>query len=428
MAWLPFLVLWAGQAVSVIGTGLTTFALSVWVYQETGSVTQFALINVLSSAPLLFVSPLAGGLVDRWDRKRTMLAADLVSCAAVLGLYLLYLTGTMAIWHIYLACVVAALAGAFHWPAYAASTTLMVEKRHLGRAAGMAEFARAAQVVVSPLLGGALVIGAGLGTVLVVDCVSFLVAAACLLLVSVPSPEPRPHGSLLQDVRVGWRYLSARPGLMRLLAQFAMMNLLCSFVPVLMIPLALSATSASLLGLTVTLATLGFLAGGVVMSVWGGPRLRVRAIVLCAVAQGAAMIVTGARPAVVLIVAGLFCFHFLIPVINGCSQAIWQVKVPPELQGRAFAIRRMLAQATSPIGYLLAGPLADQVFVPAFGSGRGVGMLFVVLGVVCIAGNLLALRSRQLLGVEADLPDAHTDEAPASTSDAGTVPGRGRER
>jgi MFS family permease len=411
MGGIPFLVLWAGQAVSVIGTGLTTFALSVWVYQETGSVTQFALINVLSSAPLLFLSPLAGGLVDRWDRRRTMLVADLVSCMAVLGLYLLFVTGNLAIWHIYVASVVAALAGAFHWPAYAAASTLMVAKRHLGRAAGMAEFARAASVAVSPLLGGALVIGAGLAAVLVVDCVTFLVAAVCLLVVTVPSPEPAPHGSLLADVRVGWRYLSARPGLLRLLAQFAMMNLLCSFVPVLMIPLALSATSAASLGLTVTLATCGFLVGGVVMSVWGGPEQRVRAIVLCALAQGAAMIVTGMRPSVVLIVVGLFCFHFLIPVINGCSQAIWQVKVPPALQGRAFAIRRMLAQATSPVGYLLAGPLADHVFVPRFGDDRGVGVLFVVLGVVCLAGNLLALRSRQLRHVERDLPDTRVSTA-----------------
>jgi hypothetical protein len=125
---------------------------------------------------------------------------------------------------------------------------------------------------------------------------------------------------------------------------------------------------------------------------------------------------------VVLTVAGLFAFHFLVPVVNACSQAIWQLKIPPELQGRAFAIRRMLAQASTPVGYLLAGPLADHVFIPLLrddgalaasagavvgvGPQRGLGLLFLVLGVACLVGNLIALRSRRLMSVERDLPDA----------------------
>lgn len=430
---MAFLVLWLGQAISVVGTGLTTFALGVWVYRETGSVTQFALISVLASAPLVFLSPVAGTLVDRWSRRSTMLVADLTSALAVAGLYALHVAGELAIWHVYVASVVAALAGAFHWPAYAAATTLMVAKRNLNRAAGLAEFSRAASVAVSPLLGGALVVGAGLGTVLLVDWVSFMVAVACLVGVRVPTPQPQPHGSLLADVRVGWRYLSERPGLLRLLAQFAMMNLLCSFVPVLVVPLVLSVSTPQYLGLTVSLATAGFLAGGVVMSMWGGPRRRARAIVLCGLFVGGALLVAGSRPSVVLIVAGLFAFHFLVPVINACSQAIWQVKIPPGLQGRAFAIRRMLAQASTPVGYLMAGPLADQVFVPLLhpdgalastaghlvgvGPQRGLGLLFVVLGIACLVGNLVAWRSHQLMSVERDLPDA----VPSELQPTGTV-------
>jgi hypothetical protein len=424
-----FLVLWFSQAVSVVGTGLTTFALGVWVYRETGSVTQFALMSVLSSAPLVFLSPLAGTLVDRWDRRYTMLGADLATGLAVAGLYALHVTGGLAIWHVYVASAVAALAGAFHWPAYAAASTLMVPRQHLNRAAGMAELARAASVAVSPLLGGALVVGAGLGPVLLVDCATFAFASACLLGMRVPHPAPQPHGSLLADVRVGWRYLSERPGLMRLLTQFAMMNLLCSFVPVLVVPLVLSLTTPDRLGLTVTLATAGFLAGGVVMTAWGGPRRRVRAIVLSGMGIGVALLAAGARPSVVLTVAGLFAFHFLVPVVNACSQSVWQLKVPPGLQGRAFAIRRMLAQASTPVGYLLAGPLADHVFIPLLredgalaatagtlvgvGPQRGLGLLFVVLGIACLAGNLVALRSRRLMSVERDLPDAARAEPQA---------------
>lgn len=420
-----FLTVWFGQTVSVVGSGVAAFALGVWVYQKTGSVTQFALILVLTSAPMVFLVPFAGALVDRWDRRRTMIAANLVSAAGVLALFALVATDRMAIWHIYLATALTAAATAFHWPAYAAASTLLVPKRHFARAAGLTEFSRAASVVLSPLLASVLLFAAGLRGVLVIDCASFLCAAACLVGIRIPSPEPQPRQSLMADVRFGWRYLAERPGLGRLLAQFSAMNLLCSFVPVLVIPLVLAATSEQYLGLTVTLGAVGFLVGGVIMSIWGGPPHRARAIVLCGLAQGVGMLLAGLRPWPVLIAIGLFCFYFWIPILNGCSQAIWQSKVPPGLQGRIFAIRRMFAQGTTPMGYLLAGPLADRVFVPLLlpagalassagqvigvGPGRGVGLLFVVLGVLCLAVNLISLRSHSLMHVERDLPDAIQD-------------------
>jgi hypothetical protein len=410
------LVVWFGQTISVIGTGLTTFALGVWVYQKTGSVTQFALISVLSYAPLIVLSPVAGVYVDRWDRRRTMLIADLTSGAIVFSLFALLAAGHLEIWQIYLATAGASTVGAFHFPAYAAATTLMVAKERFGHVGGLVEFSSAASVTLPPVVAGALIFSIGLRGVLVVDCATFLFSASCLAMVRIPRPERQPHGSLLTDIKAGLRYLGAHAGLRRLLAQFSAMNLLNCFLLVLIIPLVLSTTTERRLGLTVTLGTLGFVVGGVTMSLWGGPRRRARGIVLCSMAQGIGMIIAGLRQSPVLVAIGLFCFYFWVPIMNGSSQAIWQSRVPPGLQGRVFAIRRTLAQATAPISYALAGPLADHVFVPPLrpggalagnvgrlvgtGPGRGVGLMVVILGVLCIAVNVVSLRSRPLMNVE----------------------------
>jgi hypothetical protein len=167
-----------------------------------------------------------------------------------------------------------------------------------------------------------------------------------------------------------------------------------------------------------------------VMSAWGGPRRRMRGIVAGGVMVGMSMMITGLRPWGATVAAGLFLFNFWAPVMNGCSQAVWQVKVPPELQGRVFAIRRMIATCTAPVCYLVAGPLADGVFAPLMapggalagplgpllggtGPGRGIGLVFVVMGGMCVLVAIAGLLSPRLMGMEDDLPDTHPDALPA---------------
>jgi MFS transporter, DHA3 family, macrolide efflux protein len=421
-----FVIMWLGQLVSVVGAGMAAFALGLWVYQLTRSVTTFAMISVLTSALMILLMPIAGALVDRWDRRATMLASNLISAASALALAVVYFTGNLAIWHVYAATAMTAIATAFHWPAYSAATTMLVPKQQLGRAAGMVETARAASVVLAPLLAGALTSISGIGTVLSTHCIAFLLGAASLLLVHIPSVANDPgepnRQSLRADIAFSWRFLAERPGLLRLLAVFSLMNLMCSFVPVLVVPLAASSGSADKVALTASLGASGFLVGGLVMSAWGGPQRRMLGVVACGMLQGIGMIITGLRPWWVLIALGLFCYYFWIPIVNGCSQAIWQCKIPPALQGRIFAIRRMLATATTPIAYLLAGILSDEVFnsllspdgslantvghIIGVGDGRGVGLLIAILGLAAIAINTVAFLSTTLMRVEARLPDA----------------------
>jgi MFS family permease len=429
-----FVLVWAGQLVSGVGSGFTSFALGVWVYRATGSVTSFALILVAATLPTILLLPFAGALVDRWDRRRTMIVADTVSASATLALALLLYAGRLQIGHIYLAAMVHAACGAFQWPAYSAATTLLVPRHLLGRAAGMVEFAYATAGILSPLLAGILIGRIGIPGVMLVDCATLAAAVGTLGSVRFPRPAARAGAgarpSLWSEIRLGVRYVSERPGLRRLLAFFSSINLFSNFNNVLIVPLVLSFATPAVLGATLSTGAAGILLGGTVMSAWGGPRPRVRGIVVGGGLLGMSMMVTGLRPWAPMVAAGLFLFNFWLPVMNGCSQAVWQVKVPPELQGRVFAIRRMIATCTAPVCYLVAGPLADGVFAPLLapggalagrlgpllggtGPGRGIGLLFVVMGGMCVLVAVAGLLSPRLMRMEDALPDALPEPRPA---------------
>ncbi|HWN45487.1 MAG TPA: MFS transporter [Thermoanaerobaculia bacterium] len=425
-----FGLVWLGQLVAHVGSGLTNFALGVWVFQKTGSVTHYAAIAFFTALPGLLVSPLAGVFVDRWDRRRVMLWSNLFSGLRTLAVAALLWQGRLEIWHVYVAVAFVSVFRAFHLPAYIASTTLLVPKRHLARASGMMQFGQAAAETLAPLLAGLLVAAIRVEGVLFLDFLTLLFAVAALLFVRIPRPAPSAagaagKGSMIEEAVYGWRFIRERPGLRGLLLYFAMINLVFSMVSVLVVPLVLSLADATVLGRVLTISSAGLLAGSILMALTGGPRPHIYGVLGFGLLLGLALVVVGARPNPWLIAAGLFATMFGAPVINGASQAIWQVKVPPDVQGRVFAVRRMLAQLTAPLGHLLAGPLADRVFRPLLlpggalaatlgpvlgvGPGRGIGLLYITLAILPILSSIWGYAQPRLRRVEEELPDAVGD-------------------
>lgn len=427
-----FGVICIGQFVSLIGTGLTSFALGVWVYQMTGSVTSFALIALCSSLPGILLSPLAGALVDRMDRRLVMILSDSAAGVATFSIALLLYFGLLEIWHIYLATAINSAANAFQWPAYSAATTLLVPKQHLGRASGLVQLSEAISRIVSPAAAGLLIAIIQISGVLLLDLATFLFAVSTLLLVRIPKPpaskagqsaaaEAAEKSSLLAESKFGWTYIRERPGLTQLLFYFSLSNLFISLGMVLFTPLILSFNSAAVLGSTLAIASSGMLVGSLLMSVWGGTKKRIHGMLAFSTLLAVSMILTGLRPSIPLIAVALFLFNFTLPFINGASQAIWQSKVEPRLQGRVFAVRHMFARATFPVAQLAAGPLADKIFEPMFvnesalsqlfgtGAGRGIGFLISLQGGLFLIVTLLAIASRRLTLLEDELPDSIPD-------------------
>jgi hypothetical protein len=442
-----FVVIWSGQVVSLFGSGLTAFALGVWVFQQTGSVTLYTWAALAATAPATRAAPLAGALVDRYDRRRMMMLADAGAALATAALAALLVAGRLGLPALYALLAASALFGSLQFPAFSAATTLLVPARHLGRASGMVELGRGAGQVVAPLAAGALIGVIGVAGVITVDLATFLVAVATLAAVRVPAPPaaaaalaPTPDGaaaapSLLGEARAGWRYLRGQPGLVDLLGFFAAINLALPIAYVLATPVVLGFGTPAELGGALAVGAAGALVGGAAMAVWGGPRRRILGVLGGGPVIAAGLVLAGLRPAWWLVAAGLFVAFAALPVVNGCSQVIWQTRVPPHLQGRVFAIRSMVAQATMPVGLLAAGPLAGRVFEPllapggpqapalgplfGIGRGRGTGLLLAVAGVGLAAASAWGHANPRLRRPDERLPDVPEPETVAPAAVAG---------
>ena len=425
-----FFIIWFGQLISLIGSQLTSFALGVWVYQNTGSVTQFALISFFSMLPGLVIAPIAGALVDRCDRRWTMILSDSVASLSTLSIALLVITGQLEIWHIYLATIINSISSAFQWTSYSATTTLLIPKKHLIRASGMTQLSEALAQLLSPICGGFLVTVIQLQGVILLDLCSFFCALVTLVIVKFPQPKTTiagklGKGSLLQESIYGWSYIKARPGLMGLLMFFTISNFTVCTAEVLFTPLVLSFSSTNILGIVLSIGGSGMLISSIIISIFGGAKNRINTIFICELLLGLCIFLSGMRPSTTLITIGGFIAFFCLPISESSSNAIWQTKVEPDVQGRVFAIRRLFAWSSRPLAYLVAGPLADRIFEPLMavnglgaesigeiigtGKGRGIGLMFIIMGTFNIMTTIIAYQYSPLRLLEKTLPNVQIE-------------------
>lgn len=437
-----FTIIWFGQLVSMLGTGMTNFALSFYIFEKTGQATALTIAIFCFVAPSIILSPLAGALVDRWNRKAVIILTDLSAGIVTLVWLLILLTaGDLEMWQIYLGNVITGAFNALQFPAFSAAVSLMIPKQQFGRAAGMLDFAGAASNILAPAFAGALLGPFGLVSIMLVDVVTFVLAILAVMAVHMPQPEPEaiPEGgkrpSLWQDSLFGFRYIKERPSLLGLQFAFTALNFISAFGAIIATPMILARTgnSAGSLATVQSIAAFGGVAGGIIMSTWGGPKRKVKGVLLGMSAESLlGPIVIGLAKAVPGWAAGSFMSQLFIPIINGSNQAIWQSKVPPMVQGRVFATRRMIAQISFPVAVLIAGPLADKVFEPAMssdgwaatifgplvGTGPGAGMSLMILlsGLIGVAIGFIGYSMPAVRNVETILPDFDAVPAPVPAS------------
>lgn len=400
-----FGIIWLGQMVSMIGTSLSGFALGVWVFQETGSITQFALVNCVTLLPSVVVSPLAGALVDRWDRRHAMLISDLGAGLGTLIMAALILTGHLHVWSAVLVAANSSIMGSLRGPAYSAAATQLVAPEHLGRAAGMVQLGGGVAQIIAPSLAGVLMMSIGLRGIVLIDLVSFAFALLTLAVIRFPGSKPvgpkAPVRSLRQDAVVGWSYIRGNRAIGALLVFGAVSSFCVGTVEMLSTPLVLGFANAATLGLALSIGGFGMLFGSLCMIAWGGPRRLVHGVLGFGLLQGLMAFVAGLRPSALLFGIGAFGFLFATPLIGGCNEAIWMRTVPPEMQGRVFAARNMVVGATLSFTFLAVGPIADHLFEPLLaaggplaaslgvvlgtGPGRGIGLFYLVIGVLMVA-------------------------------------------
>ncbi len=409
-----FFTIWIGQQLSWIGSSLAQFALVWWITKTTGSATVLAIGVLFSVLPGVALGPFVGALVDRWSRRRVMMIADGVVALASLALVLLFWSGAIRIWHIYVIMLVRAIGGTFHWPAMTASTPLMVPQRHLSRVAGLNQAMGGAVNIISPPLGALLLGLLPLHQIMAIDVITAVFAIAPLFFIPIPQPE-RTSGvkpTLWADIREGFRYVWSWPGLLAICLLAMVLNFLIN-PPMALMPILVT---RHLGGTALRLAWMnsawgaGLVVGGLVLSAWGGFRRRIVTMLLGIIGTGVGVLLVGLTPASFFALApiGLFFGAAMNALCNGSAFAVLQQVVTPSVQGRVFTLVTSLCGAMTPLSMAIAGPLADAV---------GVRTLYIVGGAVQVVLGAGAFLVPVIMHIE----DNHRAVAPAGEKASETV-------
>lgn len=431
-----FGVVWSGQVVTLVGNSVLRFAFVVRAWTAGGHATQVVLLSLCAALPQLLLSPTAGALVDRVSKRTALQLADAGGLVAVGGLAAVYFSGNLHLWMIYVVVALLGAAAAFQYPALSSAVPLLVPKPQLQRANGLLSTARSVADVGGPALAGVLIAVASLGTVVWFDLATFVAALGCVRVVGLPrrrgdegGGRPRPRTRLAADSLEGLRYLFARPSLRGLTLVFFTVNLVMVFGFAIVQPMVLARTGNDTASLASVMTSIGVggVAGGLLLAVWGGPKNRVRAMMLgivgmCLSAQIAMSMARGVLTWSAAILVGAL----LMPMVNSTLQAIIQTKVPPDRQGRVFGAVVFVSQVSVPLAMVLAGPLADTVFEPQaaahrglvgllqplLGDGPGSGMatMLLIAGVCGAAAALLGMASRSVRDLDLLVPDIDSAE------------------
>ncbi len=408
----PFFLIWTGQSFSLIGSMLVQFALVWWMTETTGSATVLATATIVSILPQILLGPFAGALVDRWNRKLVMLVADAVTALATLVLVVLFWTGHIQIWHLFVAQFVRALGGTFHWPAMSASTSLMVPDQHLSRIAGINQALQGVLGIIAPPLGAFLMSILPIYAVLAIDIGTATLAIIPLLFVRIPQPAKKLEGvvtprQVLRDVREGFRYLSAWPGMLILLGMATLINML--FNPAFsLMPLMITRIfngGAMQLGVINSAWGFGVIAGGLALGAWGGFKRKIYTSMTGLVGMSLGTLILSMAPANLFGVAlgGMALAGFMNPITNGPLFALLQTRITPEMQGRVFTLVGSLSAAASPLGLAMAAPVAETL---------GIRFWFYIAGFFCLAMGVAGYLIPAVRNLD-DMPTVAETEAQA---------------
>jgi len=420
-----FSILLLAQATAVLGNSMANFGLGIWAYQHSGAVTDLAKITLASSIPTVLLSPLAGTLVDRWNRKHILLAGECVSMLVMAVMAFLLWSGQLAVAHITVLAALAASVSAFVLPTISASVPLIVGRENIGRANGLASLVLGIVQILSPALAGMTLAGVGMMGIFVFAFGGALINGMTLLLMPIPQPpashEASAKESVWQSFLAGVECLRERRGLGWLILFYGAIAFNMSCIFILLTPMVLGFTDARGAGLISSTAGIGMVLGGILMLAWGGPQRKILGVLGGGFFMCIGLILAPVWPSTTTTAIGALFIAACFPVITACNQTLFQHKIPVHQQGRVFGLRNFVIALIQPVGILVSAPLAQYFFEPAMqpdgwladllgdiygtGKGRGAAVMISGLGLLTLLWTAIAMASRTIRRLDLDLPD-----------------------
>ncbi|NLT37886.1 MAG: MFS transporter [Methanomassiliicoccus sp.] len=379
-----FFTLWAGQAFSLLGSALVQWALMFWVAVTTASPLDLAIAGAMGLLPQVFLSPFAGAYVDRHDRKKVMLFADLLTALGTLILMLLFVAQAIALWHIFIVMFFRSAMQAFHWPAMQASTALMVPKDHLARITGLNQSVMGLTSIMGPALGAFLYVALPMYLVLGMDVVTAAMAITALLVVRIPEirkPKGREKTPILRDLVEAFRYVQAWKGALLVVAVFSVVNFLITpaFTFFNLLTLYHFGQGPYQAAFMDVMLGAGMITGGLILGMWGGSKRKIVTCIGALASSGGGVLLIGVLPPDGFLIAATTALFIGtgLSIVNGIVMAILQKGIRADMQGRVFALLSSLSSGMAPLGLALSGPFAAVFGIQAWFIAGGLIMVVV---------------------------------------------------
>ena len=398
-----FLLLWSGEFISSIGGGLTSFGLSVYVFQKTGSAASMALVALLAFLPVLLLSPIAGVLADRYDRCLMMMIGDGMSGFGLIYILVCMFTGKAGLLQICIGVFVSAVFSSLLEPSYRAVVTDMLTKDEFSKASGMMSIAGSARYLISPMLAGFLLTVSDVKLLMIIDTCTFILTVICTAVVrnSCIARQIKTNESFVESFKVGWRAITERKGIFVIIIVSSVMTCFMGAIQILVEPMILDFQTSKVLGVTETVCASGMLVSSVIIGIIGLKKNFTRILSASLTVCGLSMVGFGLKENIYVICCFGFMFFFMLPFANNCLDYLARTNIDADKQGRAWGLISFLSQLGYVAAYGGAGLIADKIaVVKHIGVGRGAAIVIMVSGVMLAILAILLFRFKSVRELE----------------------------
>lgn len=418
-----FIILWAGEFISAVGSGLTSFGLGIFVYKLTGTATAMTFVTLLAFLPSLILSVPAGVLADRYDRRLLMILGDSLSAIGIVLILVFFLFNKLNMVIICIGVVISSVFSSLMAPSYKATVSDLLTKEQYAKASGFVQIANSAKYLIAPILAGFLLTISNISLLLIIDISTFFVTVTATTFVrhNLETKKIEHSTSMIKDLCEGWKYLSSKKGVMILLLVTSIINFFMGFIQTLSIPMVLSIANEALLGTLETVITLGMFFSSVIIGVLKIKSHYVRMLCISLAANGLAMFLYGSKANLVFIIVTGFLFFATLPFANTSIDCLIRSNIDNKMQGRVWGLIGIISELGCVIAYAVAGPLSDYIFTPALkeggslvksvgriwgvGEGRGCGFLISICGLLIVVMALILSMQKSVRKLESPITE-----------------------